>query len=255
MPGCDGGGGGFTSLTELVKIIPQDAEMVLFIDFKKIMSDTDFEELYEDMKESFEYSIGSASDRDIINFDDIHYVGLVMVDYDELVMLHGNFNFDVIRDSLRDEDFDKDSYMGVEIWYGYSGTIAIHGSALILGNDDGVEKSIEAIANPDTSAYEKNKDIRDVVRELSSGLFSMVAFGEFYPGTSAAGMTFSKVNSNLLKISGCFKFDDTEDAEDALNDIKFDMESEDYYHVQASRSGSFVRFSAEIDIEESGFLW
>ncbi|HEY96558.1 MAG TPA: hypothetical protein G4O16_00040 [Dehalococcoidia bacterium] len=255
MVGCDSGGGGFSSLTELIRMAPYDVEMVLFVDFKKIMSDPDFEELYEEMKESFESSIGSASDRDIINFDDIHYIGLVMVDYEEIILINGDFNLDIIRESLEDEDFDKDSYGGVEIWYGYSGAVAIHDGALILGDDEGVVKSVEALVNPDKSAYEKNKDIRDVTDELSSGLFSMVTAEAYYPGADAAGMTISKLNSELIKFSGCIIFGNSEDAEDSLRNIELDMESEDFYHLKVSRSGNFVKFSAEIDIEESGIFW
>lgn len=255
LAGCDGGGSGFSSITELTKMSPQDTQTVLFVDFKKIKSDSDFEEMYEQMKESFEYSLSSAADRDILNIDDIHYIGLVMMYYDQVILMDGDFNLDAIRESLGDEDFDKDNYMGVEIWYGDNDAIAIHGGVLIVGNEDGVEKSVEAIADPATSAYEKNKDIRDVVGELSSGIFSMVTIVESYPGVDAAGLAFSKVNSELLKFSGCFKFGDSEDAEDSLRDIELDMESEDFYHLKVSRSGNYVKFSAEIDIEESGIFW
>lgn len=255
LAGCDGGGSGFSSITELTKVSPQDTQMVFFIDFKKIMSDSDLEEMYEQMKESFEYSLSSAADRDILNIDDIHYIGLVTMYYDQVILMNGDFNLDAIRESLGDEDYNKDSYMGVEIWYGDNDAVAIHDGVLIVGNEDGVEKSVEAIADPAISVYEKNKDIRDVVRELSSGLFSMIIVGESYPGADAAGIAFSKVNSELLKFSGCFKFGDSEDAEDSLRDIESDMESEDFYQLKVSRSGNYVKFSAEIDIEESGFFW
>ncbi len=255
LPGCDGGGGGFTSLTGLAKMAPQDTGTIFFIDVIKFKSDKDFSELYEEMKDSFEYEINAGSDTDIMDFDDINYIGMGVVNYGEVIWLNGDFNFDAIRDQLKDDDYDKDDYMGVEIWYGYSDVVAIHNNTLILGGEDGVEESIEVIADPETSVYEKNEDVRDVIREMSPGLFSIIMAGEFYPGAGAAGMAFSKVNADLMKFSGCFLFDDSEDAEDALSDIESDMESSDFSRVDVSRSGNLVKFSAEIDMEEAGLFW
>ena len=255
LPGCDGGGGGFTSLSGLAKMTPQDSGTIFFIDVKKFKSDEDFSELYEEMKDSFEYEITAGSDTDIMDFDDIHYIGMGVVNYGEVIWLNGDFNLDAIRDQLEDEDYDKDEYLGVEIWYGYSDTLAIHNGTLILGDEDGVEEAIEVIAYPEISVYEKNEDIRDVISGLSPGLFSMVTIEAFYPGAGGVGMAFSKVNADLMEFSGCFLFEDNEDAEDALSDIEGDMESEDFYSIEVSRSGNLVKFSAEIDMDEAGLFW
>jgi hypothetical protein len=255
LPGCDGGGGGFTSLTGLAKMTPQDTGTIFFIDVIKFKSDSDFRELYQEMKDLFEYEIAADSDADIMDFDDIHYIGMAEVNYGEVIWLNGDFNLDAIRDQLKDDDYDKDDYMGVEIWYGDNDAVAIHNSTLILGDEDGVEESIEAITDPDTSVYEKNENMRDVISELSPGLFFMVTIEAFYPGASGVGMAFSKVNADLMEFSGCFLFDDNEDAEDALSDIEGDMESSDFYRVDVSRSGNLVKFSAEMDMEEAGVFW
>lgn len=256
FPGCDGGGGSFNSLTGLAKMAPQDSNTIYFIDVKKFRSDSDFRELYEEMKESFEYEITAGSDADIMDFDDIHYIGLVEVDYEEIILINGDFDLGAIREQLNDEDYDKDDYMGVEIWYGDGGAVAISDSTLILGDEDSVEVSIETMVEPETSAYEKNEDMRSIIREISSGLFSLVFIGPFYPGTGGVGMSFSKASSDRMRFSGCFRFDDSEDAEDALSDIESDIESEDFYRVEVRQSGNLVKFSAEIDMEEAGFfLW
>jgi len=255
LPGCDGGGGSFTSLSGLAKMAPQDSGTIFFIDVKEFKSDSDFSELYEEMKASFEYEITAGSDTDIMDFDDIQYIGMGVVNYGEVIWLNGDFNLDAIRDQLMDENYDKDDYMGVEIWYGSGDVVAIHNGTLILGDEDGVEEAIEVIADPEISVYEKNEDIRDVISELSPGLFSMVTIEAFYPGADGVGMAFSKVNADLMEFSGCFLFEDNEDAEDALSDIEGDMESSDFYRVDVSRSGSLVKFSAEIDMDEAGLFW
>ena len=90
---------------------------------------------------------------------------------------------------------------------------------------------------------------------MSSGLFSLVFVGPFYPDSGGVGMSFSKVNSDLMKFSGCFKFEDNEAAENAIGDIENDMGTEDFYQVEVNRSGNVVKFSAEIDKDEAGLFW
>ena len=255
LPGCSSGASNFTSLASLIKMCPQDTGSVFFIDIKRFMSDSDLSEQYKDMKDSFQYAIGAGLETDIMDFDDIHYIGMVDAGYGEVVYISGDFNLDAIRDSLKDEDYDKDDYIGVEIWYGNGDVVAIHNGTLIIGNESGVEASIEAIDDPETSAYEKDEDIRDIVREMPSGLYSMVVIGGFYPGAGAAGMSFSKVNADLMKFSGCFKFESNEDAEEALSDVESDMGSEDFSSVKVSRSGNLVKFSAELDMEDASVFW
>lgn len=253
LPGC-GGGGSFTSLAGLAKMASQDSGTIIFIDLKKMKADKDLDELYDEMKDSFEYEIAATGSD--MGFDDIHYLGMTEVNGREVVWINGDLDLDVLRDALEDDDYDRDDYRGVEIWYGYGDAVAIHNGTLIIGDEDSVEDSIKAIVDPERSIYEKNEDIRDVVKELSCGLFSMLIVEEYYPGACALGMTFSKLNTDTLAFSGCFKFDDEDDAEDAMSDIESDLESGDMYRtVDVSQSGSFVEFSAEINIEEAGPLW
>jgi hypothetical protein len=253
LTGCSGDGDSFTSLTGLAKMAPQDSETIIFIDIKKIKSDGDLSELYEEMKDSFEYEI--AADGSDMDFDDIHYLGMTEVNGQEVIWVNGDFDLDALRDEL-DDDYDKDDYSGVEVWYGYGDAVAIHNSTLIIGDEDSVKESIKSLVNPESSIYEKNEDIRDVVKELTSGLASTIMYEGYYPGALAIGMTLSKLNADVIKFSGCFKFDDEDSAEDALSDIESDIESSNMYRAaDVSRSGSLIKFSAEIDIEEIGPLW
>jgi hypothetical protein len=253
LTGC--GGGSFTSVNDLVRMAPQDTQAILFIDFKKLGSDSDFSELYEDMKASFESDITTAgSGYDFMNFEDIHYLGLVQVNNQEVVWINGALNLNAIRAELENE-YDKDDYQGVEIWYGFGHAVAIHNGALIIGDENGVEESIEAIIEPERSAYEANEDVRGVVDKLSSGLFSVILAESFYQGSSAVAMTFLKINSDVMKFTGCFVFDNEGNAEDAVSDIESDMELGGFAEVASRRSGNFVEFSAEVDIEDSDIFW
>ena len=253
LTGC-GGGGSFTSLAGLAKMAPQDSGTILFIDVKKIKADKDLGDMYDSMQDDFEYEM-FASELGI-DFDDIHYLAMTEVDFYEVTWISGDIDLDALRDNLDDYDYDKDDYRGVEIWYGYGDAVAIHNGTLIIGDEDSVEESIKAVVDPERSLYEKNEDVRDVIKELTGGLFSMLSAEGYYPGARAVGMTFSKLNTDTMELSGCFKFDDEDDAEDALSDIERDLESGDMYRAaDVSQSGNFVEFSAEIDIEEADLFW
>jgi hypothetical protein len=253
LTGC--GGGSFTSVTGLVKMAPQNVQVILFLDFKKIGSDSDFSELYEDMRASFESDISTTgSDLDFMDFEDIHYLGVVQVNGREIVWINGDLNLNAIRAELENK-FDKDDYRGIEVWYSYGQAIAIHNGALLIGDESSVMGSLEAIVNPEKSAYRANKDIRSVVDRLSSGLFSVILADSYYQGSNAVAMTYLKINSEMMKLTGSFIFDNEEYAEDAMNDIKNDMESGGLVEVTSRRSENFVEFSAEIDIEDSGLFW
>lgn len=254
LTGCNGSGG-FTSLAGLAKIAPQDAETIFFIDSNKLKSDTDFGDIYEDMKESFDYEVTTGSGADIMDFDDIHCLGLVLIDSSSVVYVSGDFHLEFIRDLLEDEGYEQDEYLDVEIWYDYDDAVAIHGDTLIIGYEDGVKSSIEAISDPQASVYSNNEGIRDVIGELSSGLFSMVTDDAYFPGAEALGMSFSKEDAESMKFSGCFVFDDSESAEDSLDSIEGDLDAQDFANVRAGRSGNRVKFSAVMDAREAGLFW
>ena len=256
LAGCGGGSSGFNSLTSLAKMAPQDSETIFFIDVKNFKSDTELGELYNEMKDSFNDEIAAASsERDIISFEDIHYLGLVIVNGQEIVWVNGDLNLEAIRDALEEDDYEKDTYQGVEIWYGYDDAVAIHNGTLILGDETIVEESVEAIVDPENSAYENNEDIRDVVRETPSGLFSILTLDQFFFGSRGMGMSFSKSSADLMKFEGCFVFDDNDYAEDAVSGIESDMESGGLYQIEARRSGNVVKFAAEIDMEDTSLFW
>jgi hypothetical protein len=254
LPGCNGGGG-FSSLTGLAKIMPQDTETIFFIDSQKLKSDTDFGDIYENMKDSFEYEVTAGSGEEIIDFDDIHYLGLALVDYDTIAYVSGDFDFDSVRGALEEEGYEQDEYMDVEIWYGPDDAVAIHGDTLIIGYEDGVESAIEAISDSQTSVYSSNDAIRDAIGELSSGLFSMVTADAFFPGAEVMAMSFSKEDADSMEFSGCFVFEDNDYAEDSVESIEDDLESADFADVRASRSGNRVKFTAIMDAEDAGLFW
>lgn len=255
LSGCGGEAGSFTSLTSLAKMAPSDTNTIFFVDVKSFKSDEIFSELYEEMKDSFAYTINAGSVDDVMSFDDIHYIGTGVSGSGEIIWLTGDFNFEAIREQLKNDDYTQNDYNDVEVWYGSADVIAIHNSTLIIGDEGAVEESVATIGAPEKSVYQTNRDIRDVIGAMSSGLYSLVFIEPFYPGSSAVGISFSKLDADLMKFSGCFKFENNEDAEDTLSVIKSDMEESEFYNVEVRRSGNLAKFSAEINMEEADLFW
>ena len=253
LPGC-GGGNCFTSLTDLAKMSPQDTQSILFVDFKKLMSDSELGEVYADALESFDFKIDD--DADFFGYEDIHYFAKVNIDFsDEVVWLSGDIDMAALREFLNEYGV-KDNYLNVERWWFWEGpAIAIYRDAVIISDGEGVNKTIETIAEPDKSIYEANEDIRDAIRELPDGLAYSTRIIPSYMDSLSIGVSVSKLDSDSLELFGYMKFEDGEAAEFALGQFVERWDSEDFHRFEATRSENSFRYSAEIDMEDSGQLW
>jgi hypothetical protein len=252
VTGCNSGSR-VTDLTSLAKMTPEDTSSIIFIDAYKLRSDKDLDELYNDMMEGFEDEvISSEAGMDI---DDIDCIAMTEFDYEQVAWISGDFDFKAIRDYYDKNDFEKDEYKGVEIWYGPENSLAIHNNTLIAASEDAVKGCIDVIDDPKKSIYELNEDVRDVIEIIPDGLFSIISGYAFHPDAKVMGMTFAKLNADTFKASGVFKFDIEEDAESALSDLKEEMDTDEVSNFQISQSKELVEFSAEIDIDEAGLFW
>jgi hypothetical protein len=243
--------GGFNDLTSLAKSTPEDVGMIIFIDVKSVRSDKDLNELYNEMMEGFEGEI--IPSRMGINIDDIQYIAMTEI-YNPVVRMGGDFDFDAIRDYNLENDYEKDEYKGVEIWYDTDNALAIHDNTLITGNKDSIKECIDVINDPKKSIFELNEDIRDIVNNLPDGPISVVSEEGLFPDANAMGTTLTKVNADTFKESSVFKFNTEDGAESALNDIKEDMDSDEISNFQISRSKELIEFSFEVDIDKAGLF-
>ena len=254
LTACSSSGGSQVSdLASLVKMTPEDTSSIIFIDAYKLRSDKDLGEKYNEMMEGFEDEVISSETG--MDIDDIDYIAMTEFNFEQIAWISGDFDFEAIREYNSKNDYEKDEYKGVEIWYGPNSALAIHNNTLITGNEDSVKGCIDVIDDPKKSIYELNEDIRDVIETLPDGLFSMISGYAFHPDANTMGMTYLKVDADTLKASGILKFDNEDDADSAFRELKEEMDSDEISDFQISRSKELVEFSAEIDIDEAGLFW
>jgi len=254
ITGCSGSGGiQVTDLTSLTKMTPEDSNTVIFMDASNLRMDKDLGDLYTKMMEGFEDAVMSSETG--MNIDNINSFAITELDFEQVVWISGDFDFEAIREYNEKNDYEKDEYKGVEIWYGTDNALAIHNNTLITGNEDSVKECIDVIDDPKKSIYELNEDIRDVIEILPDGLFSMVSGYAFHPDANTMGMTYAKLNADTFKASGVMKFDNEDDADSAFRELKEDMDSDEISNFQISRTKELVEFSAEVGIDEAGLFW
>lgn len=253
--GCTGISGGpagnFKDLTSLAKMAPAEATMMVYADMKTLMEDTDLDEMYQDMEDEL-------SDAGELGIEpgSVKHFGIIMIDYEEVTAIGADLDLDLIYAKLAEEDSERADYLDMEVWLdGYDQAMAILGDTLLMGSESNVKACLSAIDSGET-AYESNQDMRDVLGRMSDGIMTMVMPGDqFYPGSLYAGITVEKISTDNMKMRGLMKFADEEDAADVEEEINAGMDDADMFNMSVSRSGVFVEFSADIDIDEGFFPW
>jgi len=246
-----GPAGNFKDLTSLAKMAPAEATMMVYADMKTLMEDTDLDEMYQDMEDE----LSDAGELGI-EPSSVKHFGIIMIDYEEVTAIGADLDLDLIYAKLAEEDSERADYLDMEVWLdGYDQAMAILGDTLLMGSESNVKACLSAIDSGET-AYESNQDMRDVLGRMSDGIMTMVMPGDqFYPGSLYAGITVEKISTDNMKMRGLMKFADEEDAADVEEEINAGMDDADMFNMSVSRSGVFVEFSADIDIDEGFFPW
>ncbi len=245
FPGCSGTGGSINNLADMARFIPPDMEgLLIHIDVKQIKSDDDLDDLYD------EFNLSSLAEEIPIDINDIETIGMVF--YEQVAFLGGDFDIDVFRDKMIEQDYKEDIYKDVEIWIitDYL-TIAIFKNIIVTGAEDVVKACIDTITGEKNSYYDKNEDIRDVINKLPDGILTMVVGEGYYENALAMGISFNKADENTLKMQGIYKFDNENNARNALSDFKKDMESDsDVSNVELTQKQEYIEISTEMAIED-----
>ncbi len=246
-----GPAGNFKDLTSLAKMAPAEATMMVYADMKTLMEDTDLDEMYQDMEDE----LSDAGELGI-EPSSVKHFGIIMIDYEEVTAIGADLDLDLIYTKLAEEDSERADYLDMEVWLdGYDQAMAILGDTLLMGSESNVKACLSAMDIGET-AYESNQDMRDVLGRMSDGIMTMVMPGDqFYPGSLYAGITVEKISTDNMKMRGLMKFADEEDAADVEEEINAGMDDADMFNMSVSRSGVFVEFSADIDIDEGFFPW
>lgn len=229
---------------DVLKTVPDGVTSFNYVNIKLIKEDKDLRRIYKDVTSS------SSIEKLGMDEDNLNYIASA----GGLTIYKGSFDVKKIKTELKDQGYDKDTYNGVDLWtkknkYSSSSEgAAVIGDKLIVGDEKAVKNSIKVIKGSDSSAYEDDKNLREVIDKLPDGIMMMGGSGP--KNSLALGFSVVKEDKDTLKIRYLIKFKDEEEAEDAMSEIKRDIKRNDYISdVSVKQSGKFIEITAKADIE------
>lgn len=230
-----------------------------FWDVDAVRTDDDLEAVYES-SELLRLAGENFSEETGLDWEDVDCMLLAGV-----ALYEGDFDLDDARDWLEGKDYDETDYMGVGIWerddsYPWPWAVALMSNVIIQGEADTVRHCIEVIEGGEDSLYD-DRDVKDVVDRLPSGFRGGLAYdthtpyeSDDYSGVVVSGFMLAKHASDVMKVTTVFKFEDETAAEDAVDNIRYDMEDvesdEDeeweWRNISVTRDGQLVTATAEV---------
>lgn len=259
MVGCGGGGGGGNKgAIDLMKKLPQGTESFMFVNMKTMRNDADLKDMYRSLSDE---SGGMAVSVTGLSADDVDSFAMAG---EMAVVIQGRFDLAKVRDTLKDDGYDKGEYQGVELWktFGFA-TALVDSSCVIWASEDDVEGCIDVIKGKSKSLYEKS-GVKDDLDKLPGGGLA-VGWGtggetffsdDPYPGLEAMAISMSKKNKDTIQATAIMRFKDSASAKDALADIETDMKEDTdtkVTNVKVTQDGKYAKATAEMELGASLF--
>jgi ABC-type branched-subunit amino acid transport system substrate-binding protein len=248
--GCGSKGGG--GAASMMNMVSENSSSFYFMDIKALRGDEDLKDVYDDMMGDVDDALEGCG----INVDDVDRIA---VSGDDLLLLDGRFDLDELRDKLDSLDFDENDYKDIEVWESTDGTgwVALLVNRIVIGNEDAVQDCITVIKGGEDSLQD-NPDASEVMARLPGGVVMIWGTGEAlteiveeeYEGLEAGGLSLGKKDADTLKMTAVLKFEDEDAAKDATDQIKDDLEAENYEDINVDQDKEFVKVTAEIGIDD-----
>ena len=276
-----GGGGGGS--TELLQLVPEEVEALVILNVAAVGANrADFPGDFNDFGDEVLDEIESEFDTEEIQFDEIRdYAILVHPAYGgEALLITGEFAFEDIRDDWNEQDFDDDSYRGLEIWSGYNyyALLEDQGAIFVSDNEDFV-KDVVKLVDDDSGSLADSTDsnikllvdklrgapvvialANDICDDLVTGC---IAYGAAYAG---ADLDRQGVTTELAVLFSSDRraeraFDDYDETAELMEDVlhEFAEEADDISGLpnadgvdvdDLKLDGLFITATGIIEVEE-----
>lgn len=240
---------------DMMKKVPMDSDSFVFVDIDAFRTDIALEEAYTALEEIFEEFVNFP----LFNFNDVDRLAPAWDIFDTM-LVEGDFNLNEIRKELEELRYDDDEYRGIEVWGQEDMLVALLSNKLaIIGTEDTVTDYIKVIKEGDASLYD-DVDFRDIVGRLPRGIIVACEEHVFpitssrYDGLEVAGISMMRKDKNNMAITGVFKFESGDAARAAMDEIEYDLESdelEDWKNIDITQDAEFVELTVEQDIEDA----
>ena len=241
-----GGGGGASGGSDVLAYIPGDAEFVMLMDQRAVLGG----DVPEDFVEFMESGGGlddfpdSYDDLDIDDDDVATFAFVADEDYsDSLMIVKGDFEFDVIREDLEDgADCEDDDYRGFELWE------CPDGGAVALFEKDGYmvfavsrQDYLEDLLTLKSRAPEKladaeDSEIKSLLDQVGSGWLRFAFLIDECVIDRCEGMAFAigeSDDSDSIPVSYSLKFSSERAATAAEDDVEIDDFVKEFLDIRA----------------------
>ena len=253
LPTCGGGGSG--AVEDMLRLLPRDADGVLYADVTALYDDDDLRPIRRDAEG--EWDDTGFEDTFDIELEDLTYVVFGETDGNDLFLLGGLEDLDDLRDELDDQDYDDDEIRDIEVWIDTSRSweaVAFldGGNVLIAEYEDTMEDVLRRLDRGSSSLYD---EVEDILSDSPGGQIVVV--------TSCGSDCFAvssleKVGSDEVKLVQLALYEDEDDAEDQEDDLRDDIDDEDLPSdcddADVDRSGEVVTFEMVCELDFFDFF-
>ena len=252
FPACGDDSG---AIGDMMRILPRDAEGVVYLDIAALYDDDDLRPL----QRGAEGEWGNAGFEDAfgIELEDLTEVVFSETDGYSVFLLVGIEDLVNLRDELDDLDYDEDEIEDVEVWIdtsrSWEALAFLDGDrVLIAENEETMEDVLRQITRESSSLYHQ---IEHIVPEVPSGVLVVVTdCGRDCLAASA----LQKKSSDEMTYVQISLYEDEDDAEDAEEDAKDDIEDDDLpsdcSDADVNRKGPKVTYELVCDLDFFDFF-
>ena len=255
---CGGGVGGGDAVDDFLKMLPGDAEGMIYVNVPQLLDD--------DELDSFRWAVyDELDDADFLSdygvlFSDLAYIAFAEIDIDDIYFLGGLDAPESLMDELDEQGYDEGEIRGVEVWvdtsrYWEAFAFLPNGSVLVVEEEDLMDNLLRRRDRGSLSLYDETSG---VLSRLSSQSI-LTAIGSCTSGCAFGGASVQKKGSRDAKVVFAEQYDSNDDAEDSyddlLEDFADDVFDDDYCdRPKLRRDGSVVSIEAVCSIDYSGQL-
>jgi len=174
-----------------------------------------------------------------------------------VTVLRAKFDTKYVEGRLKTLEYSRSTHSNVDIWIAGDGQpyrpVALLSGKMLIGNVSELKLCIDTAKNKADSFYD-NPHIRVLANRLPKGIvvdvhrtsaFSTVSYAELV----AYGKSYSKVKSDLLKVTAVYLFGDGKAAGTALEPIKENL-SVGFRDVKVDRDDNLVIATGKISISD-----
>ena len=244
-------GGGNPQPRSLYDLIPEDAYSVVIMDVERILAIDDLADAMWTEQEWDDAGIDS---------EDVSEMAVVERDGVHIVMMAGDFDLDDIRDELEDEDAEKDSYRGYEVWRGADGSGALFdGYTVVSEATRPVENILKNLYNGTGSLGKADDDneMKQILDQVGGGLVVSGVTGDACSVERCEGYGWAMVDHDEsageteIKIALLFRNERAaERAADDYDQVADFLEREGFDIEDTEADGSFVTGVAVRDADD-----